>query len=318
MQPVDRALIEKYIKGQCTPEEEEQIHLWIDANDADEYPFFLSEKRYRRREQKNWKRLISVLEGLKPLPKYRSWEAKHLLRYAAVLAFIAGVWLFNHYTGGVLWWTGEKFKTGYGETRQVNLPDGSVVMLNVMSELKIPEDYGKSRRELYLTGEGYFKVQKDKSRPFIVYSNHISTTALGTVFNVSAYPGEETFVSLERGMVKIQDEKKSQGSNVIILKPGEEVTWHENKKLHKNHFSAKERLSWTEHVLYFKDAGIEKVISDLERYYGVTFDYSALTDRDWKLNGEYKNLSLKEILESLSFNYNIHYRIEKDKVILSQ
>src|SRR5690606_39329530 len=101
MPPINRNLIEKYIHGRCTPEEEELIHSWIDKNDADEYPSFLAESKYWHKEQKNWKRLASSLEGLKPLPARRKPVLSFLLRYAAVLAIlVSSAWLLNNYTNG--------------------------------------------------------------------------------------------------------------------------------------------------------------------------------------------------------------------------
>jgi transmembrane sensor len=323
MQPVDRNLIEKYINGQCTPEEEERLHSWIDSNDSDNYPSFLTEKKYKYREQKGWRRLSSSLGELESTPVRRLFSFDFLLRYVAVLAFLAGIWAFNSYTNGLLWWEGQKFTTGYGETKQIYLEDGSVVIINSMSELKISNDYGKNKRELYLKGEGYFKVHKDKESPFIVYSNGISTKALGTQFNVSAYPEDKKVtVSLQEGKVEVKKmNSAAEDPETIFLSKGEEVTCQTGKAIKipaKNTFSDKDRLSWKEHILYFKDEGIEEVLGKLERFYGVSFEYSALKGNEWKLNGEYKNQSLKDVLESLSFNYNINYQITGNKVILSQ
>ncbi|HEY0668627.1 MAG TPA: FecR domain-containing protein [Sphingobacteriaceae bacterium] len=321
MQPVDRSLIEKYINGQCTPEEEERLHTWLDSNDSDKYASFLNERKYKYKEQLGWKRLASSLEGLEPLPVRKMFPLNIILRYAAVLAFLTGIWAFNNYTGGILWWNGEKVTTDYGETKQIYLEDGSVVILNAMSELKISNDFGKDKRELYLIGEGYFKVQKDKIRPFIVYSNGISTKALGTQFNVSAYPDDKkVIVSLQEGKVEVKKMNSSaENPETILLTRGEEVTCHAADKIAtKTKFTDKDRLSWRERILYFNDEGIEEVLGKLERFYGVSFEYSALKGNEWRLNGEYKNQSLKDVLESLSFNYNIHYQIKGNTVILSQ
>jgi len=316
MPSIDKNLIEKYIKGLCTPEEMDQVHQWIDERDTEAYPVFFSERKYQRKEYKNWNKLAATLDGLMPLPKRRKPIISCLLPYAAVLTlFFASICIYNYYTGK-LWWTGEQFKTDYGETKQVNLSDGSVAILNAMSRLKIPKDYGKEKRELYLVGEAYFKVQKDKERPFVVYSNHVAIKALGTSFNVSSYTGDEIAVSLHEGSVEVEKTKVDEPAEPIVLLPGEEAVYAKGGQVHKSSFSEKERMGWMEHVLFFKDAGITQVIRQLERYYGVTFDYTRIKNRNWKLNGEYKNLSLKEVLESLSFNYNIRYHITGNKITL--
>ena len=321
MQLIDRALIEKYLNDQCSPEEEEIIHLWIDNNDADNYPSVLSEAKYLNKEKKTWKRLSAELEGLQlQHSNHKHLSFNFLLRCAAVFfLLLTSIWALNSFTNGMFWWKGDQYTTGYGETRQINLQDGSVVMLNAMSELKVSRDYGKNKRELYLKGEGYFKVQKDKHRPFIVYTKDIASRALGTQFNVSAYPEDkQVIVSLQEGKLEVKRlRSESVSQEAVFLGQGQEVSYASHQLLKKT-FKDKERLSWKEHILYFKDNNMENVLGRLSRFYGVSFDYSALKDNHWKLNGEYKNQSLNDVLESLSFNYSFRYQIIGDKVILSQ
>src|SRR5690606_8991043 len=146
-----------------------------------------------------------------------------------------------------------------------------------------------SNRELFLTGEAYFKVKKNTDKPFIVYANETATTALGTEFNVSAYREEDkTIVSLKEGKVEVKE--ASQGDqNKVILNPGEEASIQQNQTITKGTFSEMERLGWRiEHLLIFKDASIEEVLGKLRRHYGVKFNYSALKNKQWKLTGEFK------------------------------
>src|SRR3546814_9417760 len=116
-----------------------------------------------------------------------------------------------------------------------------------MSELKVPKNYERNDRKLFLTGEAYFKVKHNTEKPFIVYANGISTTALGTEFNVSAYSEEKkTIVSLKKGKVEVKEIKKGgQGvQNEVILNPGEEASINQNNTITKDTFSDMERLGW--------------------------------------------------------------------------
>lgn len=321
MSPLDRSLLRKYLEDKCTPEEENAVHQWFDLNNAAEYPGALSEKGYGHKEQKIWKRLAGSLEGLRPLSGRRKPANKMLFRYAAAAAILlCSTWLFNEFTGGALWWKGQRYGTGYGETKRVSLADGSIITLNAASELKVPGNYGKQTRELYLEGEAYFEVKKDTSRVFIVYSGNISTTALGTVFNVSAYTGDgKTIVSLREGKVAVKRTgKEEENMPALMLIPGEEVMYSGNGKMIKSGFNRKERLSWKSQVLYFRDAGLKEVINKLERHYGVKFEYESLQNVQWNLTGEYRQQSLRDILESLSFNYGIRYEINGNHVRLQK
>ncbi|HYH57063.1 MAG TPA: DUF4974 domain-containing protein, partial [Anseongella sp.] len=125
-------------------------------------------------------------------------------------------------------------------------------------------------------------------------------------------------VSLRKGKVAVKrTDTQESHAPVFILKPGEEATYREGQLL-KSRFIRKERLSWKEQVLYFRDAGLEEVVRKLERYYGVRFDCRDLENTSWKLTGEYRQQSLGDVLESLSFNYGIKYEISGNQVKLQK
>ena len=320
MSPVSRSMLEKYLRGECSPEEERHIRHWFDLNDADEYDPILPEKSYDRKENKLWRRLSGSLqdEGMS-LPGGNNTFFRRMLPYAAaVVTLVLCSWLAWEQFGRDLWWDGTRYCTTSGEIRRISLPDGTIVTLNAMSELKVPGNYGKKNRKVYLEGEGYFLVQKNNSLPFIVYSNDIATTALGTIFNVSAYPDqEEIIISLHEGKVSVkQTEGKENKLQRMVLEPGEEVICPDKGSFVRKLFNRKERLSWKDQVIYFDKADLTEVIRKLERYYGVSFEYHMLEGDSWRLTGEYRYVPLKDILESLSFNYGIKYKINNDHVTL--
>ena len=108
------------------------------------------------------------------------------------------------------------------EIRELTLPDGTYVMLNSKSILLLyPEKFTGETRSVYLIGEANFKVKPDKKHPFIVKANDYQVTALGTEFNVNAYPeNSELMATLLEGSVKV--EFNNLLSN-IILKPNEQL-----------------------------------------------------------------------------------------------
>lgn len=95
----------------------------------------------------------------------------------------------------------------------VRLPDGSIVLLNGNSELRYGADFGQGTREVFLTGEAYFDILRDSSKPFRVHTGEIVTTVLGTAFNVRALPGtNEVRVTVDRGKVKVGDSDRIYGT----------------------------------------------------------------------------------------------------------
>ena len=116
------------------------------------------------------------------------------------------------------------------EIHELTLPDGTHVMLNSKSTLLYPEQFTGATRSVYLIGEANFKVKPDKKHPFIVKANDYQVTALGTEFNVNAYPeSHELIATLLEGCVKV--EFNNLMSNVI-LKPNEQLIYNKQTKEH--------------------------------------------------------------------------------------
>ena len=102
----------------------------------------------------------------------------------------------------------------------IHLPDGSTVLLNEGTKLSYTSSFGEQAREVILTGEGYFDVQHDSSRPFKVLTGKVTTTVLGTAFNVEAYPGQEEIkVTVARGRVQVKDDQRTFG----IITPDQQI-----------------------------------------------------------------------------------------------
>ena len=112
-----------------------------------------------------------------------------------------------------------------GSQTKVILPDSSVVCLNSGSVLKYdPAFLRKKSREVYLIGEGYFEVQKNPEKPFIVHADDINVKVLGTVFNVRSYPEDsEIEVSLIKGKVNVFSASETRDN--VILASDEQLTY---------------------------------------------------------------------------------------------
>lgn len=116
----------------------------------------------------------------------------------------------------------------FGAEYNVILPDGTKTYLNAGSSLRYPDQFAEKKREVFLTGEGYFEVIADSLHPFIVHTANVSVRALGTSFNVKAYP-DETWIktTLEQGRVETRC-----GDHHVIMVPGTQVVY--NKQIQGN------------------------------------------------------------------------------------
>jgi ferric-dicitrate binding protein FerR (iron transport regulator) len=186
----------------------------------------------------------------------------------------------------------------YGSKSILTLPDGTKLWVNSGSKLSYQSDFAKSNRNIYLEGEAYFEVAKNKKLPFIVHTGNVHIRALGTAFNVKAYPEEKKIeTTLVHGLLKID---KKGLKEPIILNPKQKViimeedrmplaetkvssTKQEHKPMPKSAapIPAKILLSassntgkeicWTQNKLIFEKEPLESLTVMLSRRYNVHF-----------------------------------------------
>lgn len=204
-----------------------------------------------------------------------------------------------------------------GQKSKIHLPDGSVVMLNAGSTLKYPNEFDDNIRELDLIGEAYFEVAKDKVRPFVVTSAQVSTTALGTAFNVKAFPEENIVeVALTEGEVKVS--ATSADDQEYYLSPGERVQYDKNDDgFIKTNFAPREVTSWKNGIIYFRDASMKEVFSRLEMWYDVKFKIQGKTDTPWTYSGEFQQEYLTRVLQSISYSQDFEFEINDKNVSIT-
>jgi len=149
------------------------------------------------------------------------------------------------------------------------MTDGTEVWLNAGSSISYPAGEQLNKREVKLTGEGYFKVTKNPNKPFFVITQLATVKVLGTIFNMKAYPGAERIVTtLEEGSVDffIQNSKIPN----LRLKPGEQAIYDTKEgKIDVAKVDAPLFSSWRSDKFVFKDADLITIIAELERLYDI-------------------------------------------------
>jgi transmembrane sensor len=208
-----------------------------------------------------------------------------------------------------------------GRKSTIFLQDGSIIYLNSESSITYPEVFSDSLREVHLQGEAYFEILKNEIKPFVVYSNDIKISVLGTSFNVHAFAENDVVkVSLSTGRVKLERMGEGVGKNneSIELQPGQSVSYSEEKRSFSDisTFDPNLELGWKDGKLVFKDASMEKMINRLERWYNVDFVLKNDPYFRWNYTGEFQNQTLLDVLESLSFSQSFDFDLKDDKVEL--
>jgi transmembrane sensor len=199
------------------------------------------------------------------------------------------------------------------------LPDGSIVRLKTGSSIRLADDFGQQERRVVLVGEAYFEVAKDAQRPFRVQAGQTTTTALGTAFNVRAFPDEaEVKVILVEGKVKVE-QLASTGSapplKTAELNPGQQVRISTTafSKVETADTSPIERWK-AGYVMTFRATPFAEVAQVLNTHYQTYITgYENTRLAAIKITGEYdRSMPLSEIMESLAFINSFHYEINGD------
>jgi transmembrane sensor len=200
-----------------------------------------------------------------------------------------------------------------GEKMTIALKDGSLIELYPASEVSFREEM-KSRREIHLQGKAYFKVASDINRPFVVYSDELSTTVLGTSFTVTSFEEDNTIkVGLHTGKVLVRSGstgnmpvRLSGGMNLL---PGELLVYDKKSGTAKilspgNRTSSRRKsangISLPEWYM-FSGQPLEQVFDQLSVYYGVEIGYSPSDIKNRYFTGKYENSdSLDGILKDIA------------------
>ncbi|SEN25340.1 FecR family protein [bacterium A37T11] len=207
-------------------------------------------------------------------------------------------------------------KTAVSERREMVLADGSRVILNGGSELRIATGYNKKSRLLWLSGEAFFKVEPNRDAPFIVRTANSSTAVLGTSFKVKQEAGRQiTSIMLASGKVMVKDLTSDTRSNKLILNPGE-MTLLDGKTFRKSSFQKSEMDDWLNQKLLFSSAGFAEISQRLEAIYGVKLQADAIMAQQFAFTGELQGLKLEDVMDAITFANHCTFHIEGNKVMI--
>ncbi len=318
-------LLEKFLQKQANMEETERLielfnqpetlRIFSDLykekwNDADFHADTEIEKRI-------WARLESEIQT-QPLPVRESWWKKYSHIAAAILipVLMAGLAYFYVESRSQGDSNNMYVNVEMGQKANMTLPDGTQVWLNSAGSLSYGNSYNKKDRVVHLEGEAFFEVSKDKKRPFKVIVDGITVEALGTSFNVKAYPEDNQIITtLIEGSVMVSDEKESS-----ILQPNEKLVF--NKQIHSfsktTLMDAERSGSWRNNELAFEKETLEEIAKTLERMYNTKIVFASDELKKIHFSGKVKNNNLESVLQLVSFVSPILYSIEDSTIVIRE
>ncbi|GAB3932596.1 FecR family protein [Larkinella terrae] len=209
--------------------------------------------------------------------------------------------------------------TPYGQTREIKLPDGSMVMLNGNSEISYPKAWAEGQtREVSLRGEGYFRVvhTHDNRRFKVRTADDFSVEVLGTQFTVSKRK-LGTRVVLNEGRVQCNLEQ-AKGKDTLLLKPGDLVEFakipvhYTRKQVDPTLYSA-----WTEHKLIFKNTSLQDIVTMLNETYGLSVNVGQPELLNRRISGSIPTDNVDMLLEGIAETCRLTVRKQDQNIYLT-
>lgn len=259
-------------------------------------------------------------------PNRNIWKFNYSLRYASIILIILIPLIFYKSMIAKIPISpqiqhDEKL-THNGQHLTFRLEDGSQITLNSNSRLSYPIQFTDTSRIVTLNGEAYFDVAKDAKRPFTVITGNVSTTALGTSFNI-CYPEDQSLskISLLSGAVKVEMKNRTGNIHDVELIPGEQLLYgFMDESFEIELFDPLAISGWKDGIIYFKEAGIDEIVERLEVWYDVEIKLTgnlAKKEHDiWNYSGQFEKESLENVLRGISYVKNFSFEIDDKNIEL--
>jgi len=196
-----------------------------------------------------------------------------------------------------------------GSRMHIKLGDGTKVWLNHGSKLKYPHRFAGENRKVFLTGEAYFEVAHNAKVPFIVGTNLLEVKATGTAFNVSAYPGDNNIqTTLVEGKVILYERKYN--LEIKALSPGECLKFDVQKNIYAIESEHTEKnIAWKDGLLVFKNERVEDVAKKLARWYNVEVEIANEKVKEFTFTATFMDETLPQVLELLTLATPVSYQL---------
>lgn len=305
-------LIIRYLNGNCTREEQEELKVWIEES-TDKKNEFLSIKDI-------WDSLNSPKErtGEQLALFYKNQYQKSkksrivLIRsFSAIAAILIIGLIFTVLSPSATVKPSENlqvFSVPLGSRSKVILADGTEVSLNSGSELKYSSGFSSANRVVSLTGEGFFNVKSDPKHPFTVKTADFDIKVTGTKFNVCSYPDNKfSATTLAEGKIGLQ---MSGSSKVLNVAPGEKFQIdRETQKYAFSDADVESEIAWKDGEFIFRKIPFPELVHRLERCYDVKLNCSGSELQNYSFTGRFKNQeTIWQVLDALKLTSPIDYQ----------
>lgn len=317
-------LIEKYLNGTTTEEEQKLVEHWYAlVGDSSQIP--TSSKEWATIKERIWRK-ISL--------KTRQHAIGKRLTRRNLVAVAASVLLMISFS---FWYFGSQIVTQPSQEiknelvivvndgtvpKRVVLSDNSLVILEEKASISYLRNFEDGKREVKLTGEAFFEIKRDTTRPFLVETANTITRVLGTSFAIKEVKGKEVQVAVTSGLVSVYDKKATnKKDNGVLLTANQKVTFHDNQ----NHFVvglvekplplvSKDKVSYS---MRYDNITLADIKKELEEIYGIDILLEKKTTGMCKITGDLSGESLYDTLDIISLILNTDYQVQGTSILIT-
>ncbi len=309
-------ILTDYLNEQCNEYTKQKVVNWLE-NDPKNKAYFEELKFYwdtnslatENLEFDSEKALIKLKKKKTALKQF---HIRKLMRYAALVALllatsITSILMFNQNSNQIL------VENKDNIDKILNLEDGTTILLAQGGSISYPKQFAANERLIQLTGEAFFKVAKDKSKPFIITTSLTKTKVVGTSFRISE-DISNTFIRVESGIVEFM-QIDDPGNKVRLVK-GEMAKFVEKQnvvlkgklELHNDQFKIN-------HLAY-QNEKLESICNDLTELFNIKIRLEGDQIPQLLMTATFADQNLYNILESISFSLDLEIEKKKDYILL--
>ncbi|HEY0273953.1 MAG TPA: FecR family protein [Chitinophaga sp.] len=304
-----KQLLDRYLAGACTDAEKAIVEGWYNQQLDQDLP--LSAQHLQAVENAIWQHIQPT-----PVRRLRPWKTVAAAASVALL-LAAGAYYYFRPAQRTAPLAVQTITAPVKMNNLVELPDGSIVILDKGSKLDFPKTFsGKRTREVHLTGNAYFDVRSSATQPFIVKAGQLTTTVLGTSFDINTR-NETISVRVITGKVKVATDKATLGD----LEPNRQVTY--TAATDQSSFSvvnATAATTWTTQDVQLNDITFDAICRQLEQRYHVHIEIqdAALKEKKFTITltaGDELKSTLATVCDFNGATY--HYNAANDTYSIS-
>jgi transmembrane sensor len=291
-------LISRYLCGEAQPEEAEALVDWLSITENLEYfesieaawnATLPSKSLSTFNKESAWK---TVQHAVNIQPTKSSMSFWYRAAAVFIVAVSCSLFAYYFYQNRV---TPEEITVeSAGTQRTVTLPDNSSVVINRNSAISYPENFGKNSRDVNFSGEGFFSVEGNAGKPFIVHTSLGNIRVVGTRFNVSMEKGILN-VDVQEGKVLVFTATDS-----TYLDAGYSASVEANKSINVINAVNENQWGYATRRFTFQDTPLSEVFESIEKAYPYSIEVVNNDIKNCRLTVAFDHVSAREMLNLIA------------------